>query len=75
MFTRRHFVAPVVVALMVLGAGGSARGDVTSDGLKPGDTLDKETWQKAEKLLPPEVLRHYKVGEYKNPFSSWPENV
>jgi hypothetical protein len=75
MLTRTRFVAAVVVALMVLGAGGSARGDVASDGLKPGDTLDKETWQKAEKLLPPEVLRHYKEGEYKNPISSWPENV
>ncbi len=29
------------------------------DVLKPGDTLGPDNWQKAEKLLPPEILAHY----------------
>ena len=43
-----------------------------ADELKNGETLDKETWQKAETMLPPEILRHYKEGEYSNKFVDWP---
>src|SRR5262245_9525041 len=39
---------------------------------KTGDMVDKETWQKAEGLLPPEILEHYKTGEYANKFVDWP---
>lgn len=46
-----------------------------ADALKPGDTLGPDNWQKAEKLLPPEILAHYKAGEYVNPINDWPENV
>ena len=42
------------------------------DQLKPGDVLNKSTWQKAKGLLPPEILRHYEVGEYVNPIVDWP---
>ena len=45
-------VVVVLVALRVLAEGGGP----ASDGLKPGDTLDSNTWQKAENILPPEVL-------------------
>ncbi len=38
----------------------------TGDGLAPGTWLDRTNWQKAEGLLPPEILRHYKEGEYRN---------
>src|SRR5262245_55734027 len=37
-----------------------------------GDMIDKNNWQKAENLLPPEILRHYKDGEYANKFVDWP---
>jgi len=41
------------------------------DELKPGEMLSQSNWQKAEKLLPPEVLEHYKKGEYANLIIPW----
>lgn len=41
-------------------------------GLKPGDVLGPDNWQLAEGLLPPEILEHYKKGEYVNPIVDWP---
>lgn len=43
-----------------------------ADDLKPGDVLNETTWQKAEGLLPPEILKHYQNGEYANPIVDWP---
>ena len=40
--------------------------------IEPGVVLGPETWQQAEKLLSPEVLKHYREGEYVNPIHSWP---
>jgi uncharacterized protein DUF1329 len=40
--------------------------------LKPGDILNETTWQKAEGLLPPEILKHYQTGDYANPIVDWP---
>jgi hypothetical protein len=37
-----------------------------------GETLDKTTWQKAEGLLPPEILAHYRDGGYSNAIVDWP---
>jgi hypothetical protein len=45
-----------------------------ADVLKSGDVLDTTTWQKAEGLLPPEILKHYENGEYANPIVEWPED-
>jgi hypothetical protein len=42
-----------------------------ADELQPGEILNESNWQKAEKLLPPEVLEHYKKGEYANPIVAW----
>lgn len=39
---------------------------------KTGDMVDKETWQKATGLLPPEILKHYENGDYANKFVDWP---
>lgn len=36
--------------------------------------LDAATWQEAEGLLPPEILRHYRNGEYANPLIEWSED-
>ncbi len=40
--------------------------------LVPGETLDKSNWQKAEGLLPPEILKHYREGGYINKIVDWP---
>src|SRR5215470_8607164 len=39
---------------------------------KTCDMIDKDTWQKATDLLPPEILKHYEKGEYANKFVDWP---
>ena len=49
-----------------------AQAQAATDGLKPGDVLDKTNWQKAEGLLPPEILKHYQNGEYANAIVDWP---
>jgi len=41
-------------------------------GLKPGDVLGKDNWELAKDLLPPEILRHYKDGEYVSKIVDWP---
>ena len=40
--------------------------------IQNGETLDTSTWQKAEGLLPPEILLHYQHGEYVNKVIDWP---
>lgn len=50
----------------------AAENAASADGLKPGDVLDQSNWQKAEGLLPPEILKHYEKGEYVNPIVDWP---
>jgi hypothetical protein len=40
--------------------------------LKPGDVLDQSNWQLAKDLLPPEILKHYQNGEYRNPIVAYP---
>jgi hypothetical protein len=44
-------------------------------GIQVGEVLDESTWQKAEGLLPPEILKHYRTGEYRNPIVAWPADV
>jgi len=48
---------------------------VNEAGLKAGDVLGKENWELAKDLLPPEILRHYKDGEYVNKIVDWPLGV
>jgi hypothetical protein len=70
--------ARVVIALAVavtLCRPVAGPADTGSNGLKAGDVLDQQSWQKAEKLLPAEVLKHYKEGGYKNTIHSWPMDV
>lgn len=40
-------------------------------GLAPGVILGKDNAQLAEGMLPPEILEHYKQGEYVNPIAEW----
>ena len=49
------------------------RGATAADDLKPGDVLNATNWQKAEGLLPPEILKHYQNGDYANPIVDWPD--
>lgn len=44
--------------------GGEA--PIAAGTLAPGDWLDTSNWKSAEGLLPEEILRHYKDGEYRN---------
>ena len=61
-------LAQALLAFAVATAVGSSR----AADFKTGDMVDKETWQKATGLLPPEVLKHYEKGEYANKFVDWP---
>src|SRR5262245_45759846 len=54
---------------------GVTSGITAAADFKTGDMIDKDTWQKAEGLLPPEILRHYKDGEYANKFVDWQKIV
>lgn len=40
--------------------------------VKAGTVLDQSNAAEAEGLLPPEILRHYKEGEYMNKVVDWP---
>ncbi len=43
--------------------------------LKGGDVLGQRNWELAKDLLPPEILRHYKDGEYANKIVEWPLGI
>jgi hypothetical protein len=57
----------VVITRPVWAQAPAAAGD-----LKPGDVLNETTWQKAQGLLPEEILKHYQNGDYVNPIVDWP---
>jgi hypothetical protein len=60
-----------VLGVLLLVAAAPA---ITAGDFKTGEMVDTTSWEKAEGLLPPEILRHYKEGEYANKFVDWPEN-
>lgn len=43
-----------------------------ADGLKAGDVLNSSNYKEAEKLLPPEILKHYETNGYQNRIVDWP---
>ena len=49
-----------------------AQAPAAADALKPGDVLNETNWQKAQGLLPEEILKHYRNGDYANPIVDWP---
>lgn len=76
---RRPSTGLLAVAVAVLAAGGLGASSAAAEspatdaaGLRPGDVLDSTSWKAAEGLLPPEVLRHYRDGEYTNRIDAWP---
>lgn len=69
---RNPWTRAILVAVISLHQPVVAR---AADALQTGDILDKATWQKAEALLPPEILKHYREGEYANRFVEWPASL
>lgn len=41
--------------------------------LEAGDVLGEDNWQLAKDMLPPEILAHYRKGEYRNRIVSYPQ--
>ncbi|MFI5398276.1 MAG: outer membrane lipoprotein-sorting protein [Candidatus Binatia bacterium] len=70
MVLRRTLLNLALVCLLAVPAW--ADESPSADALKPGDVLDQSNWQKAQGLLPPEILKHYQTGEYVNRIVDWP---
>ncbi|MBI4518353.1 MAG: DUF1329 domain-containing protein [Deltaproteobacteria bacterium] len=63
----------LVMSLAQAGAGGAqATPEEVAPGLKLGDMLDQSNYQLAKELLPPELLKHYQTGEYRNRIVAYP---
>jgi hypothetical protein len=67
-------------SLLLLGLGAFAthtraeqQAEPGAPAMAPGTTLGKGNWQSAEKLLPPEILKHYREGEFENRVVAWPK--
>ena len=61
--------------LLCIGAARPARcagSEEVAPGLKVGDTLDQSNADLAKDLLPPEILKHYKNGDYRNKIMVYP---
>ena len=50
-------------------------GTEVAPGLAVGDVLERSNAKRAAGLLPPEVLRHYENGDYRNAIASWPDAI
>jgi hypothetical protein len=66
-----------VVIAVILSVGGAwqpaaAAPEEVAPGLKVGDMLDQHNAQLAKDLLPPEILKHYEKGEYRNKIVAYP---
>lgn len=70
--SRVVLVLLIATAALISTRPGRAEETAATGDLKGGDVLDASNWQKAEGLLPPEVLKHYQNGEYANPIFDWP---
>jgi hypothetical protein len=65
---------PMLVRALLAAFLAASSAALAADRLAAGEKLDQSTWQRAEGLLPPEILRHYKDGEYANAIVDWPES-
>ena len=68
-------VTAVAVLLQLRSAavvGAELAADEVAPGLKVGAVLDQSNAQLAKDLLPPEILRHYEKGEYRNKIVDYP---
>jgi hypothetical protein len=72
---RKMMVHAALAFLLLLGVVPVCLGENAEEvapGLKVGDILDQSNWQLAKDLLPPEILRHYQNGEYRNRVVAYP---
>jgi hypothetical protein len=65
-------VAAGIVWLAAVAARADGQDEAVAPGLKVGDVLDQSNAQLAKDLLPPEILRHYQAGGYRNRIISYP---
>ena len=56
--------------LCALGCGSAQAADTAA--LAPGTVLGPDNWQAAQDLLPPEILKHYEKGDYRNVIVDYP---
>ena len=56
----------VAIGILVLALNVGVVGLVHAE-LRDGDVLGPTNWEAADGLLPPEILEHYRLGEYRNP--------
>lgn len=47
-------------------------GAADAGALTPGTVLGPDNWQAAQELLPPEILKHYEKGDYRNAIVDYP---
>lgn len=71
-FAARLLLVAGVACSLCWRAPALAAADEVAPGLKVGEVLDKSNCQLAKDLLPPEVLRHYCDGEYRNRIVEYP---
>ncbi len=62
---------PILVAAIIAFMASTGR---AADEIKVGEMLDQATAQKAEGLLPPEILRHYRDVAYANRIVEWSQS-
>jgi Protein of unknown function (DUF1329) len=60
-------------AIWSVALGIAATSLAAENALTPGSILDQGNAAAAESLLPPELLAHYRTGEYRNAIGRWPE--
>jgi hypothetical protein len=65
-------LAAALAQNVAVAAGEETDGEEVAPGLRVGDVLDEKNAQLAKDLLPPEILKHYERGEYRNRIVSYP---
>ncbi len=74
--TMRVVWSAFIIAVGLVGASSFATPvgaqEEVAPGLKVGDILDQSNADKAKDLLPPEILKHFQKGEYRNKIIAYP---
>src|SRR5512139_1735138 len=70
-------IVSLAVCIALLWSGGRTYADDQAPAtgraeLHAGTVLDQSNWELAKDLLPPEILKHYQNGDYKNPIVEYP---
>ncbi|HZP41405.1 MAG TPA: DUF1329 domain-containing protein [Candidatus Binatia bacterium] len=61
----------LAVVACLLGAAVAGAGEEVAPGLGVGDVLGPDNADRAQELLPPEIVKHYAAGEYRNPIVTY----